>query len=104
MKNGSGLIRYHSDADSAAGYRRCGASLRFEEFGDYFFQRDVFVIDTNGTQDVAVAAGPRDETVAGWSRDGGDLLIVSEGGGTRQLLTQPVSRGRPAGRTGSPAT
>jgi Tol biopolymer transport system component len=74
-----------------------GAYLAYDRPTGADSERDVYVVSTDGKQEVAVAAGQDRDAVVGWSVDGRHLLFVSERNGTTNLYARPMRSGRPSG-------
>jgi Tol biopolymer transport system component len=57
--------------------------------------RDAYVLRLDGKARFRVAQHPADDTVVGWSPDGGLLLFASDRSGSTSLWSVPVLAGRP---------
>ncbi len=61
------------------------------------FDRDIFVLATDGSQEAAVVQHPANDNGPIWSPDGTRILFVSDRTATPSLWSVPVKDGRPAG-------
>jgi Tol biopolymer transport system component len=59
--------------------------------------RDVLVVAVDSSRETAVVVHPSDDTLAGWSPDGRQLLFLSDRAGSRGLWSQAIVDGRPQG-------
>ena len=59
--------------------------------------RDVFVVALDGSHETAVVRDKGNDVVAGWSREGGHLLVTSERGGTPGVWAFPMTSGKTRG-------
>jgi Tol biopolymer transport system component len=64
---------------------------------DAGLQRDIFVMATDGSREIAAVVDPNQDLVLGWSPDGRQLLFSSDRTGTMSLYTLPFADGRIAG-------
>ena len=60
-------------------------------------ERDVFVMATDGSREVAAAAHPRNDVVIGWTPDGTRLLFASDRSGAMGLWAQGFAERKPHG-------
>ena len=60
-------------------------------------QHDISIIAVDGHQKSAVAVGPADESVIGWTTDGGHLLFTSDRSGTDGIWALAIADGTRAG-------
>jgi Tol biopolymer transport system component len=59
--------------------------------------RDIFVLATDGRQEIPAVVNPADERLAGWSPDGTRLIFTSRRTGSNSLFALTVRDGRPQG-------
>ena len=59
--------------------------------------RDVFVLRTDGSREVAIAPHAAMDLVAGWSPDGGSVLFASDRAGSLGLWSVGFANGQPSG-------
>lgn len=60
-------------------------------------KRDVFVLATDGSREVAAVAHPSNDIVIGWTPDGAHLLFASDRGGAMGLWGQAFRERKPQG-------
>lgn len=75
-----------------------GAHLAYDALSDDDGAADLFVVATDGKQEVVVARNPGRDAVVGWSADGRNLLYTSEKNGTTDLFSQAMRGGRTSGK------
>lgn len=75
-----------------------GAYLAYDALSQEDDAADLFVVATDGTQEVAVARNRGRDAVVGWSTDGRHLLYTSEKNGTTDLFSQEMRGGRVSGQ------
>jgi Tol biopolymer transport system component len=71
-----------------------GAYLAYDALSDDDSAADLFVVATDGKNEVAVARNRGRDAVVGWSADGRNLLYTSEKNGTTDLFSQAMLGGR----------
>jgi Tol biopolymer transport system component len=74
-----------------------GTYLAYDRLSDEDAAPDLFVVSTDGKQEVPIARHRGRDAVVGWSADGRYLLFTSEKDGTNDLWAQQMRNGRPTG-------
>lgn len=75
-----------------------GRHLAFDRRTGEAGRRDVFVLGLDGSREHVVASSTGDDSLVGWSPDGGRILFVSDRTGTSGLWSVAASRGTPTGQ------
>src|SRR5262245_10449300 len=75
-----------------------GRFIVYDTFGrDGKRERDIFVLSTDGTREVALVEHPADDLFPLWSPDGKKIVFASDRAGTMDLWAIPVEDGKPQG-------